>query len=464
MSKADRVLGSFPHYYRSAEPGKLLGEVVRGLARPLEEADTHLFRIQRAHRLNVADQPLDIVRLAAVLGLSAFHFEDLVGDGSVDESRLEMMRDRVRRIAHLHLLGLGTPWAVLEATAIFLNAQIVPDAPGEPPVKQIDSQGFSHRATISFPHLPGQPREQIVLHENPLLRQKVDPAERWPLNSWAVENRNVDAAGTIFAIEGIGDRTILPSIFCPATQAGVLFHGIVPEGKTLIIDAAGGARLDGTPVDEWLISFQGGLTEFSPLDGVGYSVDGGSSEAPFDGNTEGLVMPAFRRRQEVPQVPIGRTDWYFKVAGGIYDSTLLDYCVYDTPAEPVGVYDADPGFDASVFDYRASAVVGMAWDGRVPCAFKLLLPSHLPVAEQGAGQTGGANGSAAAPGGVNYLGRIGSILPRFKAAGVRAYVDGARDTWVLGASVVRGPEAAEGEGVDYHATRPRGVAADQYIS
>lgn len=463
MPKADRILGRFPHFYRAAEQGKLLGELVRGLARPLEEADTHLFRIQRAHRLNVAEQPLDIVRLAAVLGLTAFHFEDLAGDGAPDPSRLELMRDRARRIARLHLLGLGTPWAILEAAAVFLNAAIVPDRPGDPLVRQVDAQGFSHRATIAFRHLPGQPREQLVLHENPLLRQKVDPAERWPLDAWAVENRNVDAAEAIFAIEGIGDRTVLPAVFCPAAQVGVQFYGIVPDGKTLLIDAAGGARLDGTPVDDWLVSFQSGFAELSPLDAAPYALDDGRPASPFDGDLSGLVLPAFRRKRAVPRIPIGRTDWHFKVADGIYDGSPYDFSVLDTPPEPVGRYDEGPGFDACVFDYPASAVAGMAWDGRVPCAFKLLLPAHLPAehpAEDEPPPAGGGGGAAE----VNYLGRVGSVLPRFKAAGVRAYVDRARDAWILGAGVVRDQGAAGGEGVDFHTTRPRSPGADQYIA
>jgi hypothetical protein len=471
MSKADRALGYFPSFYRAAEPGKLLRGVVRDLARPLDEADTHLFRIQRAHRLKVAEQPLDIVRLAAILGLSVVHFEDLLGERVADERRLAMMRDRVRRIASLHLVGLGTPWAVLEAAAIFLNAEIVPDQPGDPLVRPIDPEGFSHRATVAFHHLPGQPREQLVLQENPLRRQKVDPAERWPLNSWAVENRNVDAASAIFAIEGISDRTVMPSIFCPAIQAGIQFQGIVPQGSTLLIDTAGGARLAGAPVDDWLTAFTGGLVEFSPLNGAGYAVESGSPEAPFAGDLSTLVQPAFRQKRTVPRVPIGRTEWYFKVADGIYDGSLFNFSVFDTPAEPVGMYDADPGFDGCVYDYPASAVVGMAWDGRVPCAFKLLLPARVPAADTAAGpaaQTAaGVNGSQAPPAaraaGGDYLGRVGGILPRFKAAGVRSYVDHARDTWILGASVVRGQQATGGEGVEFHATRPRNPLADQYI-
>jgi hypothetical protein len=470
MSKADRALSFFPHFYRAAEPGKLLGDVVHGLAGPLDAADTHLFRIQRAHRLNVADHPVDIVRLAAVLGLAAVHFEDLAGDGAPDERRLATMRERVRRIARLHLLGLGTPWAVLEAAAIFLNAEIVPDQPGDPLVRQVDREGFSHRVTIAFRNLPARPREQVVLHENPLRRQRVDPAERWPLNAWAVENRNVDAASAIFAIEGISDRTVVPAIFCPAIQSGIQFFGIVPAGSTLIIDDAGGARLGGAPVDDWLIAYQGGLTGFSPLDGAGYAVDAGSPAGPFDGDLATLVQPAVRRKRAIPRVPIGRTDWHFKVTDGIYDGSLADYCVFDTPLEPVGAYDADPGFDGCVFDYPASAVVGMAWDGRVPCAFKLLLPAHLPT-EATAGQesrpSSGVNANGSVPAvqatGANELSRIGGMLPRFKAAGVRAYVDHARDAWILGSSVVRGPQAAEGEGVAFHSTRPRALAADQYI-
>jgi hypothetical protein len=91
MSRADRTLGLFPSIYRASSDGKLLGDVVRTLVGPLEEADIHLQRIQRAHRLLVAEHPDDIVRLAAVLNLNRFHFEDLLTDGAVGEEQLASM-------------------------------------------------------------------------------------------------------------------------------------------------------------------------------------------------------------------------------------------------------------------------------------------------------------------------------------------------------------------------------------
>ncbi|BBH71861.1 hypothetical protein ACTI_85460 [Actinoplanes sp. OR16] len=435
MSKADRVLGSLPHFYRAGEPGKLLGRVVRDLAGPVEDADTHLFRIQRAHRIGVAEQPVDVVRLAALLGLTPFHFEDLAGEPT--GMRLAMMRDRVQRIARLRLGGLGTPDGILEIAAIFLGARIAG------PVRRVDPDGFSRRATVDFPHRPDRPRAEITLHENPLRRQSVPAAERWPGRSWTVGNDAVGAATPLFSIEGVGDRTVLPSIFCPATRTTVHFHGIVPDGRTLLIDAAGGARIGPHAVDDWLVVSTGGLAGFAVCDDDRYTVDDEYAARPFDGDLDELSLPPVRRRHAVPGIPPGRTDWYFKVADGVCDAARFDYAVFGTPPEPVGVFDDEPGFDAGVYAYPASAVAGMAWDGAVPCAFKLLLPAPASAGESG---------------------RVAAVLPAFKPAGVRAYVDTERDAWVLGSSVIRAPDAGDGEGVDHSAARPRSPAADRYIS
>ena len=64
---------------------------------------------------------------------------------------------------------------------------------------------------------------------------------------------------------------------------------------------------------------------------------------------------------------------------------------------------------------------------------------------------------------VNYLGRVAGILPRFKPAGIRAYTDTARDTWVLGRSVIRGPDATDGEGIERNVTRVQGPLADGFV-
>jgi hypothetical protein len=117
----------------------------------------------------------------------------------------------------------------------------------------------------------------------------------------------------------------------------------------------------------------------------------------------------------------------------------------------------------------------MAWDERLLCAFKLLLPAVIPQPrpEQASASTTPAPGANAAspsanthgePGqGVNYVGRIGSILPRFKAAGIRAYVDTARDAWIVGEGVLRSTTATDGEGITVHTTRLRDPRSEMFV-
>src|SRR5438552_2030410 len=105
MAKRDRILQRFPAFYRTADRTKLFADVVTNLAGCLEEADKHLFRIQRAHRLRVAEHIEDIIRLGASLDLTPFHFEDLLADKSLSyDARLDLMRSRTQRIARLHLV------------------------------------------------------------------------------------------------------------------------------------------------------------------------------------------------------------------------------------------------------------------------------------------------------------------------------------------------------------------------
>src|SRR5262249_28053578 len=147
MAKYDRILKLFPSVYDARDKNKLLRYVVQSLAAPMEEADSLLFRIQRAHRINVAEDVNDIVKLAATLDLTPLDFEDIVNDDALPYTqKLDVLRKRVKRIAQLHLNGLGTPWAALEATAIYLNATIVPEQSGDPLIKHEDAAKYSHKA------------------------------------------------------------------------------------------------------------------------------------------------------------------------------------------------------------------------------------------------------------------------------------------------------------------------------
>ena len=461
MAKVDRILEYFPSYYGATERTKLLYEVSRLLAAPLEQADTLLFRIQRAHRLRVAEFTGDLVRLAAALNLTDFHFEDILTDETLDYGqKLDLMRSRIERIAMVHLTGLGTPTAVMHAVAIFLNGVIVADDTGRYLITHIDQEGFSHKATIEFSHLPDKPREHIHLHENPVRRKKVDPAERWQLNSWPAENRNAGPAPLRLIIEGVSDHTVLPSVFCAETGEGVFFNGFIPDGRKLVVDYFNGATIDDHPVDEWLTYFKGGIFDFSGMNDASFTEERGKERAPFDGNLENITSPAFRQPIDVPHAPVGNSKWHFKVTEGLYDAHSYDFCAFATPPEPVGIFDGDFNFDACVYDFPAGGIIGMAWDERLPCCFKVVLPASVPRLKSDDEQDA-ESAPPVAP--VNYLSRIGNILPRFKAAGIQAFVDTAKDAWILGQSIIRDEAASNGEGVSVHSTRVRNQNSDMLV-
>lgn len=466
MAKFQRILGLFPGFYGASEDTKLLYRVVQRLAQPLEEIDTHLFRIQRAHRINVAEHSQDILLLAASLNLTPYDFEDLLENPDWDyHQKLALMRQRVKQIARIHLNGLGTPRAVMQSAAIFLNAVIVPEKQNDPLIKHMDNDGYSHQAVIEFSLVPDKPRERIYLYENPLRRKKVDLAQRYPMNSWPVKNENVMESPMRVVIKGIGERTVLPRVFCPQTGEGLLFNGIVPEGKTLVIDSVKGAVLEHEPVDEWVIYFQGGLFEFSSIGAARYVEEEGGLPDPFDGNLEGLISRPFQKKKPVPAVPRGDSQWYYAVGEGVYDQSNYDFAVTTDPHEPLGVFD-EQAYDGSVFDYPASGIVGMAWDERIPCAFKLSLPPVLPKTKPAPGsdhqdESESSSENDGPP--ANIVSRIGNILPRFKAAGIQCFVDKSKDAWILGESVMRDAASPSGPGVEHHSTRLYGDKIDQLV-
>ncbi len=451
MGKTRAVLDVLPSVYGAGDQGKLLAAVIDALAIPLEAADGELFRIQQAHRLMVAPQTRDVRNLAAVLDLQDVHFQDLLETGIDGQSRLQMMRRRVRRIANLHLDGLGTPRAVVDAAAALLGGELVADGDGEPLLRPLDREGYSHRATIEFPFTPGRPRETIVLHENPFRRLKVDPAARWLGDRWAADNGNPDVSPVRAIIRGVGDRTVMPTLYCPDVPGGLVFNGVVPDGETLVIDPHDGATIGRLDVTPWLVTYAGGMYDHVDADGAAFAVGDGTEREAFIGGVDADDASPWRSPSPaLPRPPLGRSHWHLGVNEGIFDADDLDLAVFAAHEAPVGVFDDDPPFDACVFDVPPSAVVGMAWDERVACAFKLLLPAHTP-----------SPGGSAAP--TDHSARISALLPRFRAAGVRAFVETADDGWELGRGVLRPADATDGEGIEFHTVRLVDRAAESLV-
>jgi hypothetical protein len=357
----------------------------------------------------------------------------------------------VERVAQVHLQGLGAPPAVLEGAAIFLDAVMVASRAGEPVIRHLDPERYSHVAGLAF---DGVRRSRVYLHENPLRRRTVDAADRYPMGRWVVDNRNVESATTTLVVEGLGDRAVLPAIFCPATGESVRFEGIVPDGAALVLSPTHGATLAGRQIDDWISTARGGHLDFVACDRAVWVVETPAARTRFDGDLESLAVPAAQTRRDTPRAPAGQSEWVFMVAEGTFDVSESDFSVFVTPREPIGVWDGDPAFDASVYDFPASARTSMAWNERIPCAFKLLLPTAVPRRQ--------------ADGGVQWqapdVGRLATVMSRFRAAGVRAFVDTAPDVWILGDSLLRTANAADGEGVTVNSTAVRDGDSDLFVS
>ena len=514
-TKADAVLEQFPWFYRATSPGKLLAQVTQALAGPLDETDGSLLRIQRAHRLRVAEEAGDVLLLAANINLPPAFFEDLLAaqkdeHGHFDRERarnaVRRMRERVERLAAIHLDGLGTVSALMTMAAAFLDARILGGSVGASPIRSVDSGGFSHVATLTVPVIPPaeKPTAELFLHENPFRRRRLPVAPRWQNDAWEIINNTVadDDFGDpldsdpIYTIRGAPDgRTVLPRIYCERDAftgqgRGFIFRGVVPENATLILNGRGGALLEGVAVDDFILPFLGGIYDVAAADGSA-SVEGFADpqaalppfpDKPYQG--EARAEDALRRKALPPPVPPGRAVYRFAVAEGRYNSpeARCDFTTYAAPTaarqsgreslRPAAFDDKSFAFDdGCVYDIPPGGFVGMSWDERLACAFLLTLPTPYEISRlRGAGNDSAAATNADA-GSVEsrrdaaseVAGRVRNALPRFRAAGIVGYVAAAQDAWILGESVLRSETATDGPGIAEQTTRLRDPRAEMRV-
>jgi hypothetical protein len=69
-ARAGQILGRFPAHLEADRPGKLLGSVVAALAHDLDVQAARMAAIRRAHRLGEADELTDLLRIAALHGIT----------------------------------------------------------------------------------------------------------------------------------------------------------------------------------------------------------------------------------------------------------------------------------------------------------------------------------------------------------------------------------------------------------
>jgi len=75
IARSREILARFPAHLEAARPGKVLGDVVDGLARDLDTIAARLAAVRRAHRLGEADEIADLFLIAALHGITRGEME-----------------------------------------------------------------------------------------------------------------------------------------------------------------------------------------------------------------------------------------------------------------------------------------------------------------------------------------------------------------------------------------------------
>jgi hypothetical protein len=460
--RAGKILDRFPSFMLAPSPDKVLASIAVALGGDLDECERLASRIQRSHRLAVADEAGDVLRLAALAALHPADFFILAalqrgglfaklaeqanadalaaGDPAAEPSPLpadvreqrgydayvDALREAVARTVAVLMDGCGTVRALLAGTAVLLDAD--PLVPGGE-IEAVDTDplrgGFVHRMGISH-HVvtdgePGTSEGGLVLVENPLVDRATDDVLRGQRERFLVVRGGFYSGPATIQITGTGRRTVGPMMINNATHEGVSYAGALEDGQTLTFTTDGKALLDGVDVTARACYFRGALAD----DPQPAARRGGQSELPSWHRRSADVSPLGGLDRSLPgepvtplddlpviELPIGESQWRFSVREGAFDAARFDEAVHPLPTA------GDPAQPASA---AASGRVKLSWTEHDPFAVTVLIPPQLASLEQ----------AGLVDGDLPTLVRAG--LERFRAAGIRLDVRYASPDWILGA-------------------------------
>ncbi|MEW6738065.1 MAG: hypothetical protein AB1489_42710, partial [Acidobacteriota bacterium] len=234
--RAAKFAAHFPSFMRADQTGKTLAEIFSALGADLDEAERLLTGVQRSHRLSMVEEERDLFKLAALLGLQPadfllprkFYEKRLLNsnneDGSIQEREekayndyLKQLKDAVTRIVQVMLDGCGTIWALLEGTAIVLNATTIIET-GKQRIEHLDKDlpqgGFIHRIAVEYTIVendkPTHKQGYIYLVENPVIEKSTEDKERRQYEWFRVKRGGFFAGPLVIQITGVADRSVLP--------------------------------------------------------------------------------------------------------------------------------------------------------------------------------------------------------------------------------------------------------------
>ena len=319
MPTAELVLSRFPRHLDADTPGKLIGDVVGGIARPLDSQISQVGKVRRSHRSGEAEQRIDVLRLAALhrfddlflvpvtRRLATLQAQDVDADPALalemlgldeetaitrrpDEADDAAARQRLATAidavsAHDAWLGVArrsliaaiadqrgratTAGGLLAATADYLGLDAFEvhhqdAAPGE--------VAFWHLARCNDRIAPEVARtddaaatERVVgehllaLEENPPYLADLAPTARRHGDQFHVRRQGFETVPCTVIVEGIDDRTMAPMLVDTVRGVGIATTVAVPDGSTLRFERDGRVELDGTSVAGRSYVFRGAV-------------------------------------------------------------------------------------------------------------------------------------------------------------------------------------------------------------
>jgi hypothetical protein len=305
---ADLVLSRFPRHLDADQPGKLIGDVVGGLARPLDSQISQVGKVRRSHRSGEAEQRIDVLRLAALHGfddlflvpvvrrLAALAALDAVADpepvldllgldedtglprrpGEADDSAARERLEAAVGAAGVHDAWLAVARRSLTA-AIADQRQRATTAAGllgaAADYLGLDAIEVHHASAapgaVAFWHLarcrdritpalargddpaaiaPVAGEHLVALEENPPYLADLAPTPRRHGDHFHVKRQGFETVPCTVIVEGIDDRTVAPMLVDTIRGTGIATTISVPAGSTLRFERDGRVELDGVSV------------------------------------------------------------------------------------------------------------------------------------------------------------------------------------------------------------------------
>lgn len=464
--RTGKILSRFPAFMLAPTPGKALAAVAAALGADLDEAERLLMRIQQSHRLAVAQEERDLLALAALCDLheADFFMVELRRDHGYfadqmlrsrppgapalsDQDRcqgaydlfLGRTRDGIGRSIAVLLEGCGTIWALLEGTAILLDADRL-DASGSPDptarnIQHLDDGlphgGFVHRMAVGWQPMPASGvalpgSGWVYLVENPLTDRSTNDTPRHQREAFRVNRGGFFDGQVAVQVTGIANRTVRPTVINETDHEGFYYADVVKDGQKLVLTTDGKVLLDGTDVTAKAAFFTGVLADAAverrsrlapaaqptapaPSAAADNVVDVVTPPGALD---RGFPRPALTAAASLPPMDLrlGESYWRFSVEEGAYDLSVYDQAVYAFPQD--GGMQLPP-----------SGQVQLTWRENEPFAASVLIPAELkPLEDAGAVKD------------LPALVRAG--LERYRAAGIRLDVSYFDQAWLLSHSVL----------------------------